>query len=151
MSESRHRNHPCERAAPGAISYSGAELRDPVWQAQSASHTSRRTRIAERFWVPNDLCCRRWHPGQIPGVLRIASSVLHILSQTTVAPDEDASEALVIGRKAAQERFSEESFRSRLHLQLYFTGNAFLKLHHEFSRNSAELTAHSKPGLTRGT
>jgi len=58
-----------------------------------------------------DLCCRRWHPAKTTGVLRIASSVLHILPQTTVAPYSGVLAALVIGRKAAQERFSEENFR----------------------------------------
>jgi hypothetical protein len=61
-----------------------------------------------------DLCRRRWHPAKTPGVLRIASAVLHILPQTAVAPDSGAPAALVIGRKAAQERFSEESFRTLL-------------------------------------
>ena len=32
------------------------------------------------------LCCRRWHPAKTPGVLRFASSVLHILSQTLLRP-----------------------------------------------------------------
>jgi hypothetical protein len=50
-------------------------------------------------------------PGKNSGVLRIASSVLHILSQTTFAPDSGAPAALVIGQKAAQERFSEECFQ----------------------------------------
>jgi len=50
-------------------------------------------------------------PGKNSGVLRIASSVPHILPQTTFTPDSGASAALVIGRKAAQERFSEESFQ----------------------------------------
>jgi len=98
-----------------------------------------------------DLCCRRWHPAKTPGVLRIASSVLHILSQTTVAPDLGTSEALVTGRKAAQERFSEENFRTRTYSKSYFAGNAFLKPYRQLSQNYAELTAHSKPGLTRGT
>jgi hypothetical protein len=53
-------------------------------------------------------------------VLRIASSVLHILPQTTVAPDLGAPAALVIGRKAAQERFSEECFRFLIQ-NFYFT------------------------------
>jgi hypothetical protein len=74
-------------AHPTAPSVTRRSLRDPGWQAQSASHTSRRTPIAERFWVPNlDLRCRRWHPAKTPGVLRIASSVLHILPQTADAP-----------------------------------------------------------------
>ena len=53
----------------------------------SASHASQR-RIAERdSWFPNlGFRCRRWHPAKTPRVLRIASSVLHILSQTNVAP-----------------------------------------------------------------
>ena len=53
----------------------------------SASHASQR-KIAERdFWFPNlGFRCRRWHPAKTPGVLRIASSVLHILSQTNVTP-----------------------------------------------------------------
>jgi len=32
-----------------------------------------------------DLRQRRWHPAKTPGVLRIASYVLHILPQTTEA------------------------------------------------------------------
>jgi hypothetical protein len=52
-------------------------------------------------------------PGKNSGVLRIASSVLHIFLQTAIAPDSGAPAALVIGQKAAQERFSEESFRHR--------------------------------------
>jgi hypothetical protein len=56
-------------------------------------------------------------PGQTPGVLRIASSVLHIPSQAAVAHCSGISTALVKGRKAAQERFSEESSRLvNLHL-----------------------------------
>jgi hypothetical protein len=87
-------------------------------------------------------------PGKTSGVLRIASFVLHILPQTTCAPDSGAPAALVIGRKAAQERFSEESFRHLLH----FTRNVFLKSSTACSRTlPLELTAHSKPGLTRGT
>src|ERR1700740_769551 len=50
-------------------------------------------------------------PGQTAGVLRIASSVLHILPQTTSRLHFSRNAALVIGRKAAQERFSEENFR----------------------------------------
>jgi len=112
-------------------------------QPYFSPHTNR----GERFLGPNlDLCCRRWHPAKKSGVLRIASSVLHILPQTNIAPDSGALEALVIGRKAAQERFSEESFR---HLQ---TRNVFLKSSTASSRTlQPELTAHSKPGLTRGT
>ena len=56
--------------------------------------------------------------------------------------------ALVIGRKAAQERFSEENFRNLAStLQFYITGNAF----HNSPAASlriyfAELTAHNKLG-----
>jgi hypothetical protein len=94
----------------------------PDWQIQLIRHASRRAQNrGERFWVPDlDLRCRRWHPAKTPGVLRIASSVLHILSQTTSAPYSGAPEAR--GRKAAQEHFSEENFRT--HLQ---SGNVFLK------------------------
>ena len=72
-----------------------------------AAHESRREilRSQLRFMLPTVA------PGKNSGVLRIASSVLHILPQTTFAPDSGAPAALVIGQKAAQERFSEESFR----------------------------------------
>ena len=72
-----------------------------------AAHESRREilRSQLRFMLPTVA------PGKNSGVLRIASSVLHILPQTTFAPDSGAPAALVIGQKAAQEHFSEESFR----------------------------------------
>jgi hypothetical protein len=56
------------------------------------------------------LNCRRWHPAKTPGVLRIASSVPHILPQTADASNSVAPAAR--GRKAAQEHFSEESFQT---------------------------------------
>jgi hypothetical protein len=41
----------------------------------------------EKFFIPDlGLNCRRWHPAKTPWMLRIASSVLHTLSQTNVAP-----------------------------------------------------------------
>jgi hypothetical protein len=55
----------------------------------------------------------------------------------------------VIGRKAAQERFSEENFRPSM--LLLHRKRISQKLYHEFPHNSAKLTAHTKPGLTRGT
>ena len=72
-----------------------------------AAHESRREILGSqlRFQLPTVA------PGKNSGVLRIASSVPHILPQTTIAPDSGALAALVIGRKAARERFSEESFR----------------------------------------
>jgi hypothetical protein len=75
-----------------------------------AAHESRREilRSQLRFMLPTVA------PGKNSGVLRIASSVLHILPQTTFAPDSGAPAALVIGQKAAQERFSEESFQRLL-------------------------------------
>jgi hypothetical protein len=76
-------------------------------------------------------------------VLRIASSVLHILSQTTVAPYSGAPAALVIGQKAAQERFSEENFRIVTSL---YRKRISQELYRKFAHNSAERTAHSKPG-----
>jgi hypothetical protein len=80
-------------------------------------------------------------PGKNSGALRIASSVLHILSQTTVAPYSGTPAALVIGRKAAQERFSEESFRnSTAH---YFTGNVFLKSSTTRSRTTLRNSRHT--------
>jgi hypothetical protein len=73
-----------------------------------AAHESRREILGSqpRFMLPTVA------PGKNSGVLRIGSSVLHILPQTTAAPDSGAPAALVIGQKAAQERFSEESFRN---------------------------------------
>ena len=48
-------------------------------------------------------------------------------SADRVAPDSGAPAALVIGRKAAQERFSEENFPEPYSTSLfYITGNAFL-------------------------
>jgi hypothetical protein len=73
---------------------------------------------------------------QNSGVLRIASSVLHILPQTTVAPDSGAPAALVIGQKAAQERFSEESFR-------YFTYLLTTSPETHFSKALPKVPAHS--------
>jgi hypothetical protein len=90
-------------------------------------------------WVPKpDLCCRRWHPAKTPGVLRIASSVLHILPQTTVAPDSGTPAALMIGRKAAQERFSEENFRFP---DFYPTSSTSPEMH--FSKLSVSLLNNS--------
>jgi hypothetical protein len=87
-------------------------------------------------WVPKpDLCCRRWHPAKTPGVLRIASSVLHILPQTTVAPESATPAALMIGRKAAQERFSEESLR---HVLCTSPETHFSKALRKSPHNSAE-------------
>jgi hypothetical protein len=68
-------------------------------------------------------------PGQCSGALRIASFILHILSQTEAAPDLSARQAFVIGRKAAQERFSEEVSGS----QFLHAENAFLKLQRQFT------------------
>ena len=51
-------------------------------------------------------------PGQTAGAFRFVSPALHIPPQTTVAPGLAASEALTIGRKAPQERFSEECLRT---------------------------------------
>ncbi len=55
------------------------------------------------------------------------------------------------GRKAAQERFSEESLRVLLHFANYFPETRFSNSTASSSQNPEELTAHSKPGLTRGT
>jgi hypothetical protein len=92
-----------------------------------ANHASRRTPThGERFWVPDlGLNCRRWHPAKTPGVLRIASSVLHILPQTAGTSNSAAPDAR--GRKAAQEHFSEESFQTKTQF-----GNAFSKAQPEF-------------------
>jgi len=59
-------------------------------------------------------------PGQTSGVLRFASSILHILPQTTGTHESIVPDAR--GRKAAQEYFSEESFRTQTQ-----PGNVFLK------------------------
>ena len=52
----------------------------------------------------------------------------------------------MIGRKAAQERFSEESFRNSTSAHnFYFTGNAFLKSSTASSRTTPQkLTAHNQ-------
>jgi len=97
-----------------------------------AAHESRREilRSQLRFMLPTVA------PGKNSGVLRIASSVLHILPQTTVAPDSGAPAALVIGQKAAQERFSEESFR-------YFTYLLTTSPETHFSKALPKVPAHS--------
>jgi hypothetical protein len=66
-----------------------------------ARHASRRTRIAERdSWVQIlDLCCRRWHPAKTTGVLRIASSVLHILCKPLRDLLQNATTTLVLGQR----------------------------------------------------
>jgi len=83
-------------------------------------------------------------------VLRIASSVLHILPQTTEAPYTGTPAALVIGRKAAQERFSEESFR-KLRQFNFKPETRFSKALPQIPTQFPELAAYTKPGLTRGT
>ena len=104
-----------------------------------AAHQLRREILGSRSrFVPSTVA-----PGQTPGVLRIASSILHIPSQATVAPDSDAPEAR--GRKAAQEHFSEESFRLT-----HSRKRASQKLHHKLAQ-LAKLMAYSQLGLTRGT
>jgi hypothetical protein len=120
--EVAQRNLPSPGGQRTALSAFPVGLNDPGWQAQAGQpYFSPHSSHGERFWVPNlDLNCRRWHPAKTPGVLRIASSVLHILPQTTVAPESGAPEAR--GRKAAQEHFSEESFRTQTQSR-----NAFLK------------------------
>jgi len=89
-----------------------------------AAHESQREILGyqSRFLLPTVA------PGLNSGVLRIVSSVLHILPQTHYrALHQALQQALVIGRKAAQERFSEENFRSSSMTCLsYITGNAFL-------------------------
>ena len=88
-----------------------------------AAHESRREILGSQ----SDFCCRRLHPAKTTGVLRIASSVLHILLQTASRFTSHARAALVIGQKAAQERFSEEKVPNLTRLPLfYITGNAFL-------------------------
>ncbi len=79
-------------------------------------------------------------PGQTPGVLRIASSVLHILSQAVVAPVLGASETLVKGRKAAQERFSEENFWRAISTRQKSVSQT-LPRHRRLSRGSRHTTS----------
>ena len=75
-----------ERAAFRAIRFPGADRIIRAGRPFSQPCFSPHNR-GERFLVPNlGFRCRRWHPAKTPGVLRIASSVLHILSQTNVAP-----------------------------------------------------------------
>jgi hypothetical protein len=113
MLKSPTQTHPFrnkQRTAPSAFPVLDYATR-AGWQNQPtmllAAHESRREILGSqlRFMLPTVA------PGKNSGVLRIASSVLHILPQTTVAPDSGTPAALVIGQKAAQERFSEESFR----------------------------------------
>jgi hypothetical protein len=105
-------NPPCGRAARGAISFPGhlphVRAGKPIGPPCFSPHTNHGERFLgtkPRFMLPTVA------PGQTTGVLRIASSVLHILPQTASRPNSVAIAALVIGRKAAQERFSEENFR----------------------------------------
>jgi hypothetical protein len=90
------------------------------------------------------LNCRRWHPAKTAGVLRIASPVLHILSQTADASKSLAPDAR--GRKAAQEHFSEEVSELNFNPETYFKSSTTIS-----AQYSTELVAHSKLGLTRGT
>ena len=113
MLKSRTQTHPLrnrQRAAPSAfpvLDYAIRAGRQNRPAMLLAAHESRREilRSQLRFMLPTVA------PGKNSGVLRIASSVLHILPQTTVAPDSGTPAAFMIGRKAAQERFSEENFR----------------------------------------
>jgi hypothetical protein len=122
---------------------------NPGWQAYRPTMLlAAQQSGGKRFWETQlELTPSTVAPGHSSEVLRIASSVLHILSHATAAPLPGASEAFLTGRKAAQGRFSEEGFR-RL---LARTGNVFHKLYRQFRKTFTELTAHSKPGLTRGT
>jgi hypothetical protein len=106
-------NPPCRRAARGAISFprhlphvrAGKPIGPPCFSPHT-NHGERFLGTKPRFMLSTVA------PGQTTGVLRIASSVLHILPQTASRPSSIAIAALVIGRKAAQERFSEENFRN---------------------------------------
>jgi hypothetical protein len=60
-------------------------------------------------------------PGQNAGALRFVSLVLHIPPQATGTADSAGPEALTIGRKAPQERFSEESLQSYNRLETHFS------------------------------
>ena len=64
-------------------------------------------------------------PGQNPGVLRIASSVLHILPQTTVTPDLRRSSSPRDRAKGSAGTFQRGKFPAFNATAV--TGNAFLK------------------------
>ncbi len=79
------RTHQTPQTATGRPQY--CRSTNPVWQAQGQPcfppHTEARKEI---LGSDLGLRCRRWHPAQTPGVLRFASSALHILSQTLLRP-----------------------------------------------------------------
>jgi hypothetical protein len=67
------------------------------------------------------------------------ASVLHILSQTTSRLTSVATAALVIGRKAAQERFSEENFREPCYyLIVHYRKRISQQLYRRHPQNSAK-------------
>jgi len=99
-----------------------------------ASHRNDNNR-GGRFSVPNlDLCRRRWHPAKAPGVLRIASSVLHILPQTKAAPHplrrSTQSEGERQRRNVSARNVSGPDLNSTSNslLQFFSTGNGLQKL-----------------------
>jgi hypothetical protein len=141
------------RAERSAISFPGVHFMLRAGKPHSASHASHRTRITERdSWVPTlDLCCRRWRPAKNSGALRIASSVLHILSQTTFRVLNFRRSSSPRDRaKGSAGTFQRGKFPD-LECLLLFRKRISQKLYQKFPHNFAGLTAHTKPGLTRGT
>jgi len=99
-------------------------LAGSIGQPYFSPHTNR-----GRFWVPNLIYAA--DGGTRPKLRGYSvSPALSCISFRRLLPRLiwHASEALVKGQKAAQERFSEESFRVLLHFAI-LPGNAFLKLY----------------------
>jgi hypothetical protein len=136
-----------QRAAPSA--FPALYSRDPGWQAQIGQPCfSPHTNHGERFLGPNlDLCCRRWHPAKTRGC-----SVSPALS--CISFRRPPSRLTIRHSSSPRDRAegSAGTFQRGKFPAPHFTGNAFLKSPTAGSRTlQPELTAHSKPGLTRGT
>src|SRR5712692_6727824 len=107
------------------------------------AHESRREILGyqPRFMLPTVA------PGQNNGSAPYRQLCPAYPSADRISTDSVAMTALVIGRKAAQERFSEENFRNLTTHLFYITGNGFLNSSTASVRRTLrKLTAHSKLG-----
>ena len=132
-----------KRAERSASSFPGVHFILRAGRPNSASHASHRTRITERdSWVPTlDLCCRRWRPAKLGGAPYRQLCPAYPFADHCRVLTSGARAALVIGRKAAQERFSEESFRNSN--ACYFSENVFLKSSTRSSRTTLRDSRHT--------
>src|SRR5260370_31834329 len=105
-----------------------------------AAHESRREILGyqSRFMLPTVA------PGQDSGGAPYRQPCPAYPSADCLRLNSGASAALVIGRKAAQERFSEENFRLLNYLNSPET--YFSKALPQVCTQLCELAAHSKPG-----